>query len=260
MVPDPVPGGGRRRAEGERSLRGPRGRRGSGRRRAVAGDGIRRRPVAGRDGRGARVTAARSAGSAGGRAGGRPGHRPRRGRRARKPASGERPAGRGRAAGGRLRDLAGRRGERAGGRGLRLARVLVAGAGPGPGHRAGERHLQPGCGADFCEQWAGTVRFWDKRRADVPAGQQPGGRQRPARRAAGAGRGLPGQAAGEPAFGESPAGRVRWYSGASGRRWRVVADGRAGLAGASWGVRDGAGRGSGGIGGGRGGGGRGLGS
>jgi hypothetical protein len=232
MVPDPVPGGGRRRAEGERSLRCPGGRCGSGRRRAVAGDGICRRPVAGRDDRGARAAAVRSPGGAGGRARGGPGCRPRRGRRAREPASGERPAGRGRAAGGGLRDLAGRRGERAAGRGLRLARVLVAGAGPGPGHRAGERHLQPGCGADFCGQWAGTVRFWDERRIDVPAGQQPGGRRRPTRRAAGAGLRLPGQAAGEPAFGESPAGRVRWYSGASGRGWRVVADGRPGLASA----------------------------
>ena len=55
----------------------------------------------------------------------------------------------------------------------RLARVHVPRAGPGRGHRPGQRHVQPGSGSHLRRDRAGSLRRRIARRAHVPAGQQP---------------------------------------------------------------------------------------
>ena len=56
----------------------------------------------------------------------------------------------------------------------RLARLHVTRAGPGLRDHPGERHVQPGRGADLRRLGPGTVRLRVERRDDIPAGQQPG--------------------------------------------------------------------------------------
>ena len=175
-VPGPVPAGGRGGPEGKRLVHRTRGRRGPGQPDALAGHGICRRALAHRGGARPRTTACEHGAGAGRRAGGEPERHPRRRGGARRPEAVQRAAGRRRATGHRLRDFPGGRGERGHGHQPddRLARVHVARTGPRHGHQPGQRHLQPGRGAHLRRHGPGTVRYRVARRADVPAGQQPG--------------------------------------------------------------------------------------
>ena len=173
------------------------------------GHGVRARSLAGRGGGHARAAAGGIAAGAGRRAGGEPQRDPRRGRGAPGPQAVERAAGRGRAAGHRLRHLPRGRIHHAdaGGPGRRVARVHVARAGHGFRGRAAERHLQPGCGARVRGDGRGTVRYRNYGRPPVPrrarrAQPGPGAAHRAA-----ADRALPGQGPPAAPHRQRPAGR-----------------------------------------------------
>jgi hypothetical protein len=177
----------------------------------VDGHGVRARALAGRGGRHARAAAGRVAAGAGRRAGGEPQRDPRRGRGAPGPQAVERAAGRGRAAGHRLRHLPGDRIHHAdaSGPGRRVARVHVARAGDGLRGRGAERHLQPGCGARVRGDRRGTVRYRDYGRPPVPRrarGAHPGPG---AAQGAAADRALPRQGPPAAPHRQRPAGRGR---------------------------------------------------